>query len=108
MFQNALKFTDHGRVVVKVAVDPNLHVIVFNIMDTGRGIHPTFQSNIFKPFSKEDNSLSRGTEGLGLGLLVAKGLSRRLGGDLRLVRSETEGPNHGSVGAKFSSEELPS
>ena len=97
VFQNALKFTEHGRIDVRISLDANLHAIVFLIQDTGRGIHHSFRSRIFRPFSKEDNSLSRGTEGLGLGLLVAKGLSRRLGGDLRLVRSETEGPQHGSV-----------
>ena len=64
--------------------------------DNGPGIRPEFRPKIFQPFTKEDSSITRRTEGLGLGLLVAKGLAGKLGGDLNLVRSETEGEHHGS------------
>ena len=97
VFQNALKFTENGKVDISTTLDRATHAIVTTIMDNGSGIQPSFQDQMFKPFTKEDNSISRVTEGLGLGLLVAKGLSRKLGGDLVLVRSETEGPTHGSV-----------
>ncbi|KAI9655669.1 MAG: hypothetical protein M1831_004821 [Alyxoria varia] len=97
VFQNALKFTENGKVDISMTLDRATHAIITTISDNGRGIQPSFQDQIFKPFTKEDNSISRMTEGLGLGLLVAKGLSRKLGGDLVLVRSETEGPNQGAV-----------
>ena len=52
--------------------------------------------NLFKAFSREDDSLTRQKEGLGLGLLVAKGLARRIGGELLCVRSDISGPQRGS------------
>ena len=70
--------------------------MVVNVVDTGPGIPQAFIPYLFKPFSREDDSLTRQKEGLGLGLLVAKGLARKIGGDLVCVRSDTEGPKRGS------------
>lgn len=70
--------------------------IVINVLDTGPGIPQAFLPYLFKPFSREDDSLTRQKEGLGLGLLVAKGLARKIGGDLICVRSDTDGPRRGS------------
>ena len=66
------------------------------MVDTGPGIPEAFLPYLFKPFSREDDSLTRQKEGLGLGLLVAKGLARKIGGDLVCVRSDTEGERRGS------------
>lgn len=97
VFQNAMKFTgDLACVSLHVAVDYKTHSLLITIRDTGPGIPESFQSRIFEPFSREDDSTTRQREGLGLGLLVAKGLSRNLGGDLTLLRTETEGPGRGS------------
>ena len=70
--------------------------MLVNVSDTGLGIPEAFQPELFKAFSKEDDSITRTREGLGLGLMVAKGLTRRIGGDLTLVRTAVDGPNHGS------------
>ena len=70
--------------------------MMINIKDTGAGIPRAFLPYSFKPFSREDDSLTRQTEGLGLGLLVAKGLARKIGGDLVCLRSDTEGPQRGT------------
>lgn len=70
--------------------------IIINVVDTGPGIPPAFMPNLFKAFSREDDSLTRQKEGLGLGLLVAKGLARRIGGELLCVRSDISGPLRGS------------
>jgi signal transduction histidine kinase/DNA-binding NarL/FixJ family response regulator len=96
IFLNALKFTDCGRITLNVRPSSSMRYILINVVDTGSGIPEDFQPELFKPFSREDDSLTRSTEGLGLGLMVAKGLARRIGGDLTLVRSETSGPNKGS------------
>ena len=71
-------------------------LIVIKVSDSGPGIPAAFLPKLFKPFSREDVSLTRQSEGLGLGLLVAKGLARKLGGDLLCTRAETTGPDHGS------------
>lgn len=96
VFLNAIKFTEEGQVTLTVRLSPRLRYIVINIRDTGPGIPEAFLPNLFKPFAKEDDSTTRASEGLGLGLLVAKGLARKLGGDLTCVRADTSGPNRGT------------
>ena len=96
VFVNAVKFTEEGRITLTARLSPKLRYIVINIRDTGPGIPEAFLPNLFKPFSKEDDSTTRNSEGLGLGLLVAKGLARKLGGDLTCIRAETSGANRGT------------
>jgi signal transduction histidine kinase/CheY-like chemotaxis protein len=96
VFLNAVKFTEEGCITLRARLSKGRKFLVINCKDTGDGIPEDFQPELFKPFSREDDSLTRTKEGLGLGLLVAKGLARRLGGDINLVASEIEGPNKGS------------
>lgn len=96
VFLNAIKFTDQGSVHVHAKMSPKGRYIVIKCTDTGPGIPAAFLPRLFQPFSQEDPSLTRQSEGLGLGLLVGKGLARKLGGDLFCIRAETEGPRRGS------------
>ena len=96
IFMNAVKFTEEGKISLRATLTPKAKFIVINVVDTGPGIPQAFQPYLFKAFSREDDSLTRQKEGLGLGLMVAKGLARRIGGDLQCVRTDTEGPRRGS------------
>jgi CheY-like chemotaxis protein len=96
VFLNAVKFTESGNITVMATMSSRAQYIRINIRDTGTGIPEAFLPNLFKPFSREDDSTTRTRDGLGLGLLVAKGLSRKMGGDLLCVRSSTCGPDRGS------------
>ena len=96
VFLNAVKFTENGNVTLTAQLARNGRFVLISVLDTGTGIPKDFLPELFKPFSREDDSLTRSKEGLGLGLLVAKGLARKIGGDLSLVRSETSGPFQGS------------
>jgi len=96
VLHNAFKFTEAGSITTTVRLSPKGRYILVNVTDTGHGIPKAFMPNLFKAFSKEDDSLTRQSEGLGLGLMVAKGLARRLNGDLYAIRSETEGANKGT------------
>lgn len=96
VFLNAVKFTENGTISIVVSLSKSLRSIRINIIDTGTGIPKDFLPQLFKPFSREDDSLTRTRDGLGLGLLVAKGLARKLGGDLNLIHSETSGQRQGS------------
>ncbi|KAK2788453.1 hypothetical protein FQN53_003599 [Emmonsiellopsis sp. PD_33] len=96
VFINALKFTESGHVTLVTKLNSLARCILITISDTGTGIPEDFLPNLFQPFAREDDSTTRSREGLGLGLLVAKGLSRKLGGDLRCLRSSTRGPDRGS------------
>ncbi|KAJ9655191.1 hypothetical protein H2198_005887 [Neophaeococcomyces mojaviensis] len=96
VFLNAVKFTENGEIDIRVRLSNSKKYVLIDVADTGTGIPENFQPELFKPFSKEDDSLTRTKEGLGLGLLVAKGLARRIGGDLTLVRTAVEGPSKGT------------
>jgi CheY-like chemotaxis protein len=96
VFLNAIKFTEAGNVTLTAQPSRNGRFVLINVIDTGTGIPADFLPELFKPFSREDASLTRTKEGLGLGLLVAKGIARRIGGDLTLIRSNTSGDNKGS------------
>lgn len=97
VFLNAVKFTETGEIVVRVTLDKKrANFVLINIEDTGTGIPEAFIPRLFEPFARENQSITRSSEGLGLGLLVAKGLSRRIGGDLTCVWSSTAPSNHGS------------
>lgn len=96
VFLNAIKFTNNGTITVCATVDSRTSDVLILVRDTGPGIPEAFLPNLFKPFAREDASTTRSKDGLGLGLLVAKGLSRKMGGDLICVRSSTTGPDHGS------------
>ncbi|KAF2474805.1 sensor histidine kinase-like protein/response regulator [Lindgomyces ingoldianus] len=93
---NAIKFTDNGSITLKACLSTKARYIVINVRDSGSGIPAAFLPNLFKPFSREDDSTTRQSEGLGLGLMVAKGLARKLGGDLFCLRSNVSGPEKGS------------
>ncbi|KAH5366417.1 hypothetical protein HBI44_077020 [Parastagonospora nodorum] len=93
---NAIKFTHDGNITLHATLSAKGRYIVINIKDTGSGIPAAFLPNLFKPFSREDDSTTRQSEGLGLGLMVAKGIARKLGGDLFCLRSHVAGPNKGS------------
>jgi PAS domain S-box-containing protein len=75
---NAVKFTDHGEVVVQCRLDHEW--IVTTIRDTGIGIDPKYHQNIFEPFRQADTGLARKREGTGLGLSICKRLVELLGG----------------------------
>jgi signal transduction histidine kinase len=82
---NAIKFTDHGKVVVDVRCDEQrdedalLHV---DIVDTGIGITPDVQVQLFHPFTQGDASSTRKHGGTGLGLALCKHLCRIMNGDI--------------------------
>lgn len=96
VFLNAVKFTEQGQITLKASLSPKARYVVITVTDTGPGIPDDFLPYLFKPFSREDDSLTREKEGLGLGLLVAKGLARKIGGDLVCMRSDVAGPHKGS------------
>jgi signal transduction histidine kinase/DNA-binding response OmpR family regulator len=96
VFLNAIKFTNNGTITLCATMDTKTNDVLIRVRDTGPGIPEAFLPNLFKPFAREDASTTRSKDGLGLGLLVAKGLSRKMGGDLICVRSSTTGPDHGS------------
>jgi signal transduction histidine kinase/CheY-like chemotaxis protein len=101
LIANALKFTEHGRVAVRVArapagvrrdgAPPIDDPLVIAVSDTGIGIAADQQAWIFEAFAQADVGISRKFGGTGLGLTIAKELAIRLGGDLTVESTLGEG-----------------
>lgn len=89
---NAIKFTEVGSVRLVPHFDAGRSMLLFDIIDTGIGVHPELLPRLFQPFTQADASVTRTHGGTGLGLAISKRLALLLGGDL-LVESQ---PDNGS------------
>jgi CheY-like chemotaxis protein/HPt (histidine-containing phosphotransfer) domain-containing protein len=82
---NAIKFTDHGEVEIRVSLlneDQDHCQLRFAITDTGLGISEDQQKILFNNFSQANSSISRKYGGTGLGLVISKRLVEIMGGDI--------------------------
>jgi signal transduction histidine kinase/DNA-binding response OmpR family regulator len=81
---NAVKFTEHGHVLVDVSgtVADGKAALQIRIEDTGIGIRPDQVTQIFEKFSQIDGSSTRKHEGTGLGLTIGKMLVDKMGGEI--------------------------
>ena len=85
LINNAIKFTQHGQVTVRVtcqASDEREWMLKFAVADTGIGIPPSRRDRLFKSFSQVDASTTRKYGGTGLGLAIAKQLAELMGGEI--------------------------
>lgn len=89
---NAIKFTDSGKVELRVSYYDDC--LEFEIEDTGRGISPEHANRLFQPFAQADSSMTRKYGGTGLGLVLTRNLAEALGGSFILKESV---PNQGST-----------
>jgi CheY-like chemotaxis protein/two-component sensor histidine kinase len=85
LLSNALKFTEKGSVALRVSRD-GADRVLFEVQDSGIGIAPHQQEQIFEAFRQADGSTHRKYGGTGLGLSISRDLARLLGGDI-VVRS---------------------
>jgi signal transduction histidine kinase len=84
LVHNALKFTDAGKVAVRVRIEEARArtACCIVVSDTGVGIAPNLLPVVFDMFRQGDGSDSRRHEGVGLGLHIAKRLVELLGGTI--------------------------
>lgn len=85
LLNNAIKFTDQGRITlaVKVLVSELAEsCIQFAVSDTGIGITPRNMEKIFVSFSQVDNTHARKYGGTGLGLSICKKLVELMNGEI--------------------------
>ena len=98
LINNAIKFTEIGKVVLEISVVKEINdcqsIIQFSIKDTGIGIKKINQSKIFEAFSQEDVSTTRNYGGTGLGLTISNQL-------LELLRSRLQLDGDFGTGSNF-------
>jgi signal transduction histidine kinase/PAS domain-containing protein len=82
LLSNALKYTLEGEVSLELRLEGETAVWV--VSDTGPGIAPENLERVFEPFWQVDRPQGARVTGTGLGLAVARRLTRLMGGDLTL------------------------
>jgi len=88
---NAAKFTDHGRVILRVAPGKGPCPLAISVSDTGIGIPPGKEQIIFDAFQQADGSTRRRYGGTGLGLSISRELARLLGGHIEVQSTLGQG-----------------
>ena len=80
LVSNALKFTDTGRIVMRVV--PSDDGVVLSVADTGVGMTEEQVARLFTPFGQGDRTIARRFGGTGLGLTICRQLAEMMGGDV--------------------------
>jgi len=94
LVSNAIKFTTQGRIEIRaeLAGRNNGHEIIrFLVADTGIGISPEQQKQLFRPFVQADRDTTRRFGGTGLGLMISKRFAEMMGGSLEMLSEVGKG-----------------
>ena len=92
LLSNACKFTEKGTVILDVERQSGTEDrILFRVTDTGIGMTPEQQRNVFQYFTQADSSTSRKYGGTGLGLAISRRFTHLMHGDIRVTSRSGEG-----------------
>lgn len=87
ILNNAVKYTKKGSVTFEVSVMSKTSqkvMLEFKVSDTGVGIKPEDQKNLFKNFERLERNVHYGVEGSGLGLAITNGYVTLMGGEIKV------------------------
>lgn len=87
LLENAIKFTERGKVTLGFQVLTERRQVQIEVQDTGIGIPAQKQARLFQPFVQAEGGYTRKYGGLGLGLSISRRWAEMMGGSLTLDRS---------------------
>ena len=92
---NAIKFTERGDVVLRLAPRPAAAAgfagVLFEVRDSGIGIPPESLDGLFQPFHQVDGTRSRRRGGTGLGLAISQRIAEAMGGKIEVKSRPGQG-----------------
>nr|WP_297458798.1 ATP-binding protein [uncultured Halomonas sp.] len=94
LVHNAIKFTERGDVIVKLLVERaqgDEAMLRVEVSDSGIGLSPDVQKQLFLPFSQGAANRSRQYGGTGLGLTICKQLVEQMGGEIGVISQAGQG-----------------
>ncbi|HEY9155293.1 MAG TPA: ATP-binding protein, partial [Opitutaceae bacterium] len=91
LLSNALKFTLHGQIEIRLRQVDNMFVL--DVKDTGIGIPTEAQTRLFERFYRVEGSRGRTQEGTGIGLALVQDLVKLHGGNIRAESASGVGTN---------------
>ena len=94
LISNAIKFTDHGGVTLRLlAAAPTAHGVGahFEVIDSGIGITPEGVQTLFSPFTQVAHNSTKTRRGTGLGLAISQRIVEAMGGQIEVESQLGEG-----------------
>lgn len=88
---NAIKYTEHGNIVLKVSPTTETELL-FEVIDTGPGIPDKDKDMVFEAFYQTEQGVSQG-EGTGLGLAICREYAALMNSDIKISDSPSGGSN---------------
>ncbi|WP_378955723.1 response regulator [Pelosinus sp. sgz500959] len=94
LISNGIKFTHQGAISIDVTIDSQTLtqlILRISVTDSGIGISPEKQLQLFSSFTQGDSSISRRYGGTGLGLAISQKLVHLMGGEIGVISSLGKG-----------------
>ena len=91
LVRNSVEFVPEKTGRIEIGASEEGNKVTFNVKDNGSGISEEDQKNLFKRFYQVDTSITRKHGGLGLGLVICKGIVEGLGGNIWLESKKDHG-----------------
>lgn len=91
LIANAIEYTPNGGGVITVGCERKKKGVLYSVTDTGIGIARRDQKRVFQKFFRAKNVLTIATQGLGLGLFIAKSIIEAHGGKIWFQSEEGKG-----------------